>query len=257
LTPSPIGKVLSIFQKHRVRALLMGGQACIVYGAAEFSRDIDLAVLASPDNLDRLHSALAELRAEPVFFPALSREVLLKGHACHFRAHVAGAEGFRIDIMSVLHGCEAFPALWARRLRLALPGLGRFPVLALPDLVRAKKTQRDKDWPMIRRLIEAAYHRRPTRPKREQIQFWLREARTPGLLIELCRRYPGNARRIAGERPAVGWTLKGNRALVEKALRAEEDAARAVDQAYWKPLREELNHWRNTRMRKPRKSNNG
>ena len=27
---------------HRVRALLMGGQACVLYGAAEFSRDTDL-----------------------------------------------------------------------------------------------------------------------------------------------------------------------------------------------------------------------
>ena len=31
---------------HRVRALLMGGQACVFYGAAEFSRDTDFAVLA-------------------------------------------------------------------------------------------------------------------------------------------------------------------------------------------------------------------
>ena len=31
---------------HRVRALLMGGQACVFYGAAEFSRDMDLAILA-------------------------------------------------------------------------------------------------------------------------------------------------------------------------------------------------------------------
>jgi hypothetical protein len=35
---------------HRVRALLMGGQACVSYGAAEFSRDVDLAILASLDN---------------------------------------------------------------------------------------------------------------------------------------------------------------------------------------------------------------
>jgi hypothetical protein len=38
-------------QRHRVHAQLMGGQACIFYGAAEFSRDTDLAILASPDNL--------------------------------------------------------------------------------------------------------------------------------------------------------------------------------------------------------------
>ena len=31
---------------RRVLALLMGGQACVFYGAAEFSRDTDLAVVA-------------------------------------------------------------------------------------------------------------------------------------------------------------------------------------------------------------------
>jgi hypothetical protein len=30
---------------HRVRALLMGGQACVFYGGAEFSRDTDLLIL--------------------------------------------------------------------------------------------------------------------------------------------------------------------------------------------------------------------
>ena len=56
-------------RRHRVRHLLMGGQACIIYGAAEFSRDADLAVLADPDNLSRLARALAELDAELVAVP--------------------------------------------------------------------------------------------------------------------------------------------------------------------------------------------
>jgi hypothetical protein len=43
LIPNPIRKVISSMRAHRVRALLMGGQACVFYGAAEFSRDTDLA----------------------------------------------------------------------------------------------------------------------------------------------------------------------------------------------------------------------
>lgn len=35
----------------------MGGQACVLYGAAEFSRDLDLALLAEPRNLERLDAA--------------------------------------------------------------------------------------------------------------------------------------------------------------------------------------------------------
>ena len=44
LIPNPIRKVLSSMRAQRVRALLMGGQACAFYGAAEFSRDADFAL---------------------------------------------------------------------------------------------------------------------------------------------------------------------------------------------------------------------
>ncbi len=71
MTLSQIAKVLSSFQKYDVKALLIGGQACILYGAAEFSRDIDLAVMVSPENLENLKKALAELEAARAFFPAL------------------------------------------------------------------------------------------------------------------------------------------------------------------------------------------
>jgi hypothetical protein len=49
LIPNPILKVLSSFQKTSVKALLMGGQACVLYGAAEFSRDTDFAILATEE----------------------------------------------------------------------------------------------------------------------------------------------------------------------------------------------------------------
>jgi hypothetical protein len=222
----------------------MGGQACILYGAAEFSRDIDIAVLASDENMNRLHKALTELQAEAVFVPALGNEVLLKGHACHFRVHIPEAEGIRIDIMSVMHGCDSFEQLWKRRRTLRLPGVGSVHVLGLSDLVKAKQTQRDKDWPMVRRLIEVDFHNRERRPSQQQIEFWLREARTPALLVELCRRYPGMARRFAGVRPAIRWAVKGNMQAIEAALRAEEDSLRAQDRAYWQPLRQELLQWR-------------
>lgn len=39
MIPNPIRRVLSSIEANRVRALLMGGQACVLYGAAESSRD--------------------------------------------------------------------------------------------------------------------------------------------------------------------------------------------------------------------------
>ena len=55
---------------HRVCALLMGGQACVFYGAAEFSRDTDFAILAVAANLARLRRVLADLQAEPIAVPS-------------------------------------------------------------------------------------------------------------------------------------------------------------------------------------------
>src|SRR5881397_3790165 len=69
LIPNPISKVLSSMRSHRVRSLLMGGQACVFYGAAEFSRDTDFAILADAANLARLRKALTELRAQPIAVP--------------------------------------------------------------------------------------------------------------------------------------------------------------------------------------------
>lgn len=97
---SPIPKVLSTFQRRGVRALLMGGQACILYGATEFTRDVDFAVAVVPGNLARLRAALAELEAESVYFPPLSPAVLARGHACHFRCLGADLNNLRIDVMS-------------------------------------------------------------------------------------------------------------------------------------------------------------
>jgi hypothetical protein len=47
----------------------MGGQACVFYGAAEFSRDMDFAVLATSQNLSRLRKAMNELQAEVIAVP--------------------------------------------------------------------------------------------------------------------------------------------------------------------------------------------
>jgi hypothetical protein len=49
LIPTPIRQVLSTIRKHQVQALLMGGQACVFYGAAQFSKDVDLALLATEE----------------------------------------------------------------------------------------------------------------------------------------------------------------------------------------------------------------
>jgi len=142
LIQNPILKVLSTFSRHNVKTLLMGGQACILYGAAEFSRDSDFVVLADEKNLELLRAALRELEAEVIAVPPFEVAYLEKGHAVHFRCRHPDVAGLRIDLMSVLRGVDPFEALWNRRQTIPLErGTELVPVLGLPDLVRAKKTQ--------------------------------------------------------------------------------------------------------------------
>ena len=218
----------------------MGGQACVFYGAAEFSRDTDFAFLAVPANMARLREALRDLQAENIAVPPFEIDHLQAGHAVHFRCQAPGAEGLRIDIMARMRGVGPFSKLWARRSSIELPDGTICNLLSLPDLVRAKKTQRDKDWPMLRRLVEVNFFENQEKPGKAQIAFWLRELRTPELLINLARRFPSAAKRASKERALLEHALAARLGTLESALRAEEECERAADRAYWQPLRKEL-----------------
>ncbi len=153
MTRNPILKVLFTFRSFEVRSLLIGGQASIVYGAAEFSRDADFSILASAANLSRLKNALSDLKAENIYVPPLEKKYLDRGHACHFRCGEGVAAGIRIDILSKMKGCDDFSKLWKRRYTVKTEEGKSIQVIGLEDLVQSKKTQRDKDWLMIDRLI--------------------------------------------------------------------------------------------------------
>ena len=225
----------------------MGGQACVFYGAAEFSRDTDFAILADNANLARLRQALAELQGKVIAVPPYELKYLQRGHAIHFRCQHPEAVGMRVDIMSKMRGVDPFPKLWRRRTTIELPERLECDLLSLPDLVQAKKTQRDKDWPMIRRLVEAHYFQNRQNPGRTQIQFWLRELRTPALLIEIAQSHVASCRRLQGKRPLLTIAASGKMNELEGALRDEETTERELDKAYWLPLRKELEKLRHVK----------
>ena len=228
----------------QVRALLMGGQACVFYGAAEFSRDTDLLILADAENLQRLGAALQDLQANCIAVPPLAADYLERGHAVHFRCQHPEAADMRVDVMSRLRGVEPFPVLWERRTTITDADGFAHELLALQDLVQAKKTQRSKDWPMLRRLLEAHYLQHRSAPNDERVHFWLRELRTPELLAEAVQMWPESAKAMASERPLLQLARQESLPDLEAALINEELAERQRDRLYWQPLKAELERLR-------------
>lgn len=93
---------------------------------------------------------------------------------------------------------------------------------------------------MVRRLVEVSYDEGFSSPTPERIEFWLRELRTPELLVDCVRWFDEGAGRIANERPAVKAALAGDLDAIREHLAAEEAHERTLDRAYWEPLKAEL-----------------
>lgn len=253
MIPKSIRKVLSSIQTNHVQALLMGGQACVLYGAAEFSRDADFAILASPENFSNLQKALQDLQAKVIALPPWNPIYLEKGHAIHFRCFHPEAFEMRVDVMSKMRGVDPFPELWKRRTEVAVEG-ENFNVMSLPDLVKAKKTQRDKDWPMIRRLVEANYFQNKNSPNPQQIDFWLRELRTAELLVFVCNAFRTEAALLRRERSLLGKAIESELTAINDELAGEETHERQLDREYWAPLMAELRELRRHNRKTSEKS---
>jgi hypothetical protein len=228
----------------------MGGQACVFYGAAEFSRDLDLLIFVDPDNLDRVRAALDDLSAVPIAVPVsqppLDPVLLHRGHAFHFRCQRPDVAGLRIDLMASVRGGDSFAELWQRRTTFEFEGQA-VDVMARKDLVIVKQTQRHKDWPTVERLVEGLYFNVSQSPTAGDIDFILHELRTPELLIEAATRFHSAAREVAGRRPAVEAALSGDIEQVRAALRIEQDEAIRKDRLWWEPLKRELEQFRHRR----------
>jgi len=252
LIPTPILTVLSTFRKNGVQTLLMGGQACVFYGAAQVSKDIDLALLAEPANIERLRLALKELAAERIAVPPFDPVLFDRGHAIHFRCHAPLVEGLRVDLMSKLRLLASFATLWERRTTFGDDLGSEFNLLSVPDLVLSKKTARDRDWPVIELLVNIHIHENLASPQPDWIRFWLQECRSPSQLLALARRFSDECHALTATRPLLTHALAANQIMLIQALDLEMRSEQAMDRAFWEPVRRELESMRFEEARKKR-----
>lgn len=222
----------------------MGGQACVFYGAAQVSKDIDFLLLANPVNFEHLGVALKALNASRIAVPKFDPAVLERGHAVHFRCADGVSAGLRIDIMTKLRDLPAFEELWERRTTVTDADGTQFQLLSVPDLVSAKKTQRSKDWPVIEALVSIHILENLTDPRPDWVNFWLMECRSPEQLLDLIARFPREAEIAIARRPLLALAIDPNLPRLREALDAEVRAEQEKDRIYWEPLKREMEAFR-------------
>ena len=187
-------------------------------GGAEFIRDRDIAVLADTGNRTRLESALDDLQAQCIPVSPADWEFLNRGHAIHFRCLHPDALNMRLDIMTKMRGCDDFKELWKRRRTLEDESRFVYVLHGIESLVKAEK-QRDRDWPMIRRLVDAHYDEFKDQANEDRVQFGLRESRILGVLLAIATSHSRLCEERRTDGPLLVGVLTASRSTMREALR--------------------------------------
>ena len=219
-------RLFQSFDRARLDYLLISGQASILYGAATFSEDVDLWIRPTPSNARRLLAALAARRAHVYkLTPPLSRRNLTAGHGFHFLVPSRPTPIY-LDIMG--HPPRVGPFREARRkARVLRTAWGDVPVVAIPDLIALKRTQRIADYEVISGLARIAVSgvARPTRA-----------------LLSWAARNSYRAEERAGYLRTLGRTV----ALepLRRVIAREIAASQAKDAVYWRRIVHDLRRMR-------------
>jgi hypothetical protein len=170
-----VRRLFQSFDRHGVRYLLISGQASVLYGAADFSEDVDVWIDPSARNVARFLRALAGLDATVYsgLTPPMTRRNVDRGHGFHFIVPDEG-EPLYLDVMPRPPRVGSFAAAYRRR-RVMESSFGRVDVVSVEDLVELKKTRRLSDYDVITNLV-ARRVREEAVPSRALLEWAARNA---------------------------------------------------------------------------------
>jgi hypothetical protein len=146
--------LLSAFNVHGVRYLIVGAYAVIFHAQPRFTKDIDLFIQADPANAQATYAALAS-------FGAPLEGIRPEDFAARGTFFRFGRDPYGFDILPEIQGID-FAAAWERRVEGVIEpasGLKAFFISA-PDLIASKlaagRPQDIADAEAIRKAIEAS-----------------------------------------------------------------------------------------------------
>ena len=139
---------LRVLDAHGVRFVMIGGFAGRLHGSPTVTNDLDVCYARDPENLERLATALQELRASLRDAPPTPFRLDAKTFAAGDQFTLATDAG-NVDVLGMPAGVRRFEELERASVVMDLDGL-TVRVASLDDLIRMKQAAgRPKD------LIEA------------------------------------------------------------------------------------------------------
>jgi len=97
--------MLALLEAHKARYLIVGGLAVIYHAKPRYTKDMDLVVDSSDENVERVNRALTEFGSPHQLTPGDAEQILQIGVAPN-----------RIDVLVRIDGIS-FDAAWERRIR--------------------------------------------------------------------------------------------------------------------------------------------
>jgi hypothetical protein len=215
-------------ERHRVRYLLISGQAAVLYGASTFSEDVDIWVAPSAANWQRLLDALGDCEARVYkLTPPLTLRYARGGHGFHFTIppDAAGDPPGYFDVMAVVPRCPPFSAC-ARRARRLRTAWGTLPVIHPVDLALIKRTRRLADYDTVSALARIELRRDPSR----RTWRWA-----------IANTFDADRRRELWMAAPAAWRKGAHRPPMTAAGVARDlERARQADREYWRHIVAEL-----------------
>ncbi len=161
--PLDLGELIAALARHGVDYLVIGGVATQVHGHRRTTMDLDLTPDPSPENLQRLSAALAELGARPRDAGTQKAEIPVGDPERLALAAIVPpllTRHGQIHILKEPKGAHRFDQMRERALVIDLDG-NEVAIVSLDDLIRMKRAAgRPTDLDDIAALTEVERQRR-------------------------------------------------------------------------------------------------
>ncbi|MDF1592932.1 MAG: hypothetical protein P1P89_15555 [Desulfobacterales bacterium] len=138
---------MNLFEKHKVRYLIVGGYAVMKYSEPRFTKDLDLWIATDPENASSVYAALKE-------FGAPLADLTPDDFTQQNYFYQMGRAPLRVDIMMSIPGVK-FEKAWENREFVELDE-HEIAFISRADLIRAKESSgRPQDKIDVDKLKEA------------------------------------------------------------------------------------------------------